>query len=155
MIRSRVVFLLPLVGVLALGCQKGDSSGASGRVYGTVTYKGKPVPAGTVSFQPKGQGPIATTNIAPDGSYEIMGVPPGDTIITVETDSVKTSNPENLPHYGPAGAKQFSPHPKDFQQSEASKGAYVQIPKKYSSKTSSPFHVTIHAGKQEQPLDLQ
>jgi hypothetical protein len=39
-------------------------------VVGKVTYRGKPVPTGTVMFTPE-EGPAATGNIAPDGTYRL------------------------------------------------------------------------------------
>jgi hypothetical protein len=42
-----------------------------------VTYKGKPVPNGTVLFVPDA-GPQATGEIGPDGSYTLTTFRPGD-----------------------------------------------------------------------------
>ena len=46
-------------------------------VHGKVTYKGKPVPNGTVSFIPDG-GTAATGEIGPDGSYALTTFRKGD-----------------------------------------------------------------------------
>jgi hypothetical protein len=46
-------------------------------VVGKVTYRGKPVPTGTVMFTPE-DGPAATGNIAPDGSYRLTTYRDGD-----------------------------------------------------------------------------
>jgi hypothetical protein len=49
------------------GCSDGRLKTAP--VKGTVTYNGKPVPQGSIMFQPE-QGPVATANIK-NGSYSL------------------------------------------------------------------------------------
>jgi hypothetical protein len=61
------------------GC--GGSGGPEmARVYGMVTYNGKPVTQGTISFQPTdpANGAPATGIIESDGSYRIQTTEPGD-----------------------------------------------------------------------------
>jgi hypothetical protein len=54
----------------AAGC--GSRSNGLAVVKGKVTYKGKPVPNGTVNFNPvNGNKPSATGKIQPDGSYTL------------------------------------------------------------------------------------
>lgn len=60
--------------VLSVALTSGCSSGANGLaiVKGKVTYKGKPVPNGTVNFNPvDGNKPSASGKIQPDGSYTL------------------------------------------------------------------------------------
>ena len=57
------------------GCGGGGPKLAA--VRGTVTYKGKPVPSGTVSFIPA-NGPAATGKINPDGTYTLTTFKAGD-----------------------------------------------------------------------------
>src|SRR5438105_2273574 len=53
-------------------------------VTGTVSYQGKPVPAGKVSFYgPNDQ--VASALIGEDGSYEAMNVPLGTVRVAVTT----------------------------------------------------------------------
>jgi len=55
---------------LVLGC--GSRSSGLAIVKGKVTYKGKPVPNGTVNFNPvDGNKPSASGKIQPDGSYTL------------------------------------------------------------------------------------
>src|SRR5262245_3718556 len=74
---SRVSCLIGVsVAALALaGC--GSSGPKTAPVRGTVTYKGKPVPNGTVTFIPDA-GHHATGDIRPDGSYTLTTFKPGD-----------------------------------------------------------------------------
>ncbi|HTK77536.1 MAG TPA: hypothetical protein VL371_19885 [Gemmataceae bacterium] len=60
---------------LLLGC--GAAGPKTAIVKGTVTYKGKPVPNGTVMFIPA-SGQHATGEIRPDGSYALSSFRPGD-----------------------------------------------------------------------------
>lgn len=61
---------------VAAGCgAKGDETAI---VRGKVTYNGKPVPNGTVMFNPDSPGPSATGDIQPDGSYTLGTYKPGD-----------------------------------------------------------------------------
>ena len=66
-----------LVGaVLALAGCGGDRL-KTAVVRGTVTYNGRPVPHGTISFIPA-SGPSATGELQPDGSYTLTTYRKGD-----------------------------------------------------------------------------
>ncbi|WP_435018891.1 hypothetical protein TA3x_000880 [Tundrisphaera sp. TA3] len=57
----------------------GSSGPEMARVSGKVTYKGNPVPKGTVTFLPASpEGRNATAEIQPDGSYTLQTQDPGD-----------------------------------------------------------------------------
>jgi hypothetical protein len=65
---------LLLVGVIVLlvgfaGCRRGPGLELA-PVHGKVTYKGKPLPNGTVMFVP-GEGPAAYGEISTDGSFRL------------------------------------------------------------------------------------
>ena len=60
---------------LLVGCGSGRPKTAI--VRGTVTYKGKPVPNGTVNFIPA-DGPSATATIGRDGAYRLTTFKEGD-----------------------------------------------------------------------------
>lgn len=60
---------------LLFGC--GVAGPKTAIVKGTVTFKGKPVPNGTVTFVPA-SGHHATGEIRPDGSYTLTSFRPGD-----------------------------------------------------------------------------
>jgi hypothetical protein len=74
---SRFAILLPLlVLVLISGC--GSSGLTTAPVRGKITYKGKPVPNGTVTYVPDGDKPAATGEIQPDGTYVLTTYDSGD-----------------------------------------------------------------------------
>ena len=61
--------------LLTAGCSPDRST-----VSGTVTYQGKNVPDGTISFLTAGR--VFEGEIR-DGAYEIQGIPPGEAIVTI------------------------------------------------------------------------
>lgn len=63
--------------VACIGCGTG-----TGDVTGTVTYKDKPLPGGTVTFLDAG-GTFYQSEIQPDGTYEVIGVPVGEAKVAV------------------------------------------------------------------------
>ncbi len=64
-----------LAALALIGC--GGGGPRLGAVRGTVTYKDKPVPNGTVLFVPA-NGPTATGKINPDGTYTLTTYKAGD-----------------------------------------------------------------------------
>jgi hypothetical protein len=73
---SRTLRLAAAAALIALaGCGGGNPKTAP--VKGTVTYKGRPVPNGTVTFIPE-SGPTATGELGPDGSYTLTTFRRGD-----------------------------------------------------------------------------
>jgi hypothetical protein len=62
-----------------LGCSSDDGVGQRYSVSGTVTYKGKPLPKGTIGFQPEEKGAArgASGEIV-DGAYSLTTQTPGD-----------------------------------------------------------------------------
>jgi hypothetical protein len=71
------LFALVVVAMTPLAC--GQSGPEMASVSGKVTYNGKPVPKGTISFVPVTQGGRnAVGEIGPDGSYKLQTEQPGD-----------------------------------------------------------------------------
>jgi hypothetical protein len=66
--------------VVTVGCSEDDGVGVRYPVSGTITYKGEPVPRGTVNFLPEAGTEIrpASGEIQPDGSYKLTTQTPGD-----------------------------------------------------------------------------
>jgi hypothetical protein len=81
---ARRLFWLPLLAVAA-GCGP-----ATGSISGTVTFKGEPVPSGTVSFLANAK--VVEGQIQ-DGHYEVAGVPVGEARITVARLDPKRPDP--------------------------------------------------------------
>lgn len=66
-----------------------------GTVSGKVTYKGKPLPAGTVKFH-SAKGKAVSATIQEDGTYRAKGVPAGDARLTVSR-GVGKGQPRGFP----------------------------------------------------------
>jgi len=74
--------LVGLVLAFLHGCGEDDGVGTRYPVRGTVTYKGQPVPNGTVSFMTEAKdGRSGGGGINPDGTYEASTVSPGDGLL--------------------------------------------------------------------------
>ena len=71
---ARLASIVFCIAVMSLAWASGCGSGSNGLavVKGKVAYKGKPVPNGTVNFNPMdGNKPSASGKIQPDGSYTL------------------------------------------------------------------------------------
>ncbi len=69
--------LVAMAGLVAAGCGSGGPK--MGRVSGTVTYQGKSLDAGTVTFiATDSERPNASGSIQPGGTYTLQTSEPGD-----------------------------------------------------------------------------
>jgi hypothetical protein len=137
-------------------------------VSGKVTYKGKALPDGKVTFWPaQAGGNPATAQIQPDGTYT-ASVAVGECAVTVETESVagrpQTGIPGGIPTKGNK-SRPGGPPPEVMAQikesmqagnapAEAHKGDYVKIDLKYSRPTTSGIQTTIQSGEQTYDIPL-
>jgi hypothetical protein len=74
--RAPILMLLVLSSAVS-GCG-GSNRMKTAIVKGQVTYKGRPVPNGTVLFIPSDQGPSATGELQKDGTYVLTTHQKGD-----------------------------------------------------------------------------
>jgi hypothetical protein len=159
----RVLFL----GVLALSVPLAVGCGGKGKVSGTVTLDGQPLPAGTITFVPS-KGPGAAGKIE-DGKYSVTGVPVGKMTVTVETDTIKqemvalaaasqpvqrsgggrmtadklAKMPENARAQFEAQKQQAEEAPRKYQELQTK---YRDIPQKYAKADSSGLTVEVKSG---------
>ena len=99
-------------------------------VQGMITFKGKPLPGGTVTFVSKDAKVKIAAMIAEDGTYKAT-VPAGKYRVTVSTEvEKKKDDPKDPPKPLPA------------------------IPKKYSDPDTSGLVITVKKGKQTFEIDL-
>ncbi len=157
-----LIAVFPLAALLCLaGC------GASGKVTGKVTYKGKPVPGGKVAFYGANNW-TGTSEIEEDGSYSIAKVPSGTVKITVDTSSFRPAKlPFNAPKMPNMQDTSKMPKPPDMPE-EAKKNPmynpqaraerekrYVEIPKKYADPEKSGLTYDVKSGTQTHNIDLK
>lgn len=69
--RLALVFCLAAMALATVGCGRSDLP-ELGRVQGTVTLDGKPLPGVIVQFSPKSGGRMAVANVDKDGKYDVM-----------------------------------------------------------------------------------
>lgn len=150
---GRLVLVFPLLLVLAAGCAQHGGS-APAKVSGKVTYNGKALGGGTITFYPESGGVYAVT-IDDDGTYAGTDLPVGDMPVTVETDSVKAAAKATSGYVDPKTGQKAPSSPLVQQQDNAPKGEYVKIPAKYKDKTKSGLTVTLAPGRQVKDFDLK
>jgi hypothetical protein len=102
----------------------------NGAITGKVTYKGVPLPGGTVTFH-AANGGRHVARIDANGAYELQDVPTGFAQVAVETLSAKDG-----PGAGANGSR------------------FVQIPAKYGSPTTSSLSYEIKASQQKFDINL-
>jgi hypothetical protein len=128
-----------LVALLALGwagCSRGP---AVGEVSGKVTFAGKPVPEGRITFINAAKGHAAEAVLQQDGSYAVV-TPEGGLVIG---DYVVLINPlivvdRSNPHSPPAPVEKPAP----------------DIPEKYRNQGRTPLRATVHKGPNTFNFDM-
>lgn len=89
--RLGFAFAVLIATALFAGCGPGNANTVL--VKGKVTYKGQPVPNGTLNFMPA-EGPSAYTEIKPDGSYELRAVRGKHKVVVVAMQDTTSALPE-------------------------------------------------------------
>ena len=146
---------LPLLAGVSLlfsfvGCSRDPTMPKLGKVHGKVTYEGKPVDSGTVTFNPilgKGgeTGQNATGQIESDGSYEMTTFNTGDGAILgqhVVAVVVREKGSENQGKPKPDSTIDYT-MPK------------IVTPSKYVSVETSPLRYTVREGDNTFDIDLK
>src|SRR3982751_4233439 len=89
---NRLLSAAVLVGSLTLlGCGGGGGGNSnSARISGALTYKGKPIKGGAMTFHGP-QGIAYAAQISPDGTYSATDIGVGEMVVTVDTEEI---NPE-------------------------------------------------------------
>jgi hypothetical protein len=136
--------------MLVVGC---DSGPKVAPVHGSVTYKGKPVPTGTVTFYPTTGGRPAVGNIASDGSYTLSRNQPGDGAAVGEYKATIEAR-EAAPAVAASQARSLTD---ELAASPASQGANALkdlVPAKYSTVETSGLTATVHSGNNQIDFNL-
>lgn len=129
-----------LVVFVAAGC------GRPPRVAGSVTVNGAPLPAGRVTFLCDGAGkPAISSEISPDGTYEILSPPAGRARISVQTFAPRPKPPAGV---DPGTGIDYSVGWEDT-------GPYVPIPERYHSPQTSGLVYEIRPGDQTFDITLE
>jgi hypothetical protein len=124
--------LLALAALLAGGCTPRKNF----TLKGSVSYQGKPVPAGIVKFYGPGDR-LSVAYVQPDGTFEITDLVPGPVKVAVEEDpGARMKASMGTPPAG--GAVQ-----------------HVSIPPRYWDEKTSGLEFTIDARTKDLPIKLE
>jgi hypothetical protein len=150
---------LLVFGVVVLGCSPSGPR-ANARVSGSITYKGQPVKGGVMKFVTP-EGTAYNALISPDGTYAANDIPPGELIITVDTEAINPgkSGPVMKGSEAAARAKesrsmQKRPGGPGGGGAEPPPNIYVKIPAKYANSKTSPLTLEVKPGRQVHNIEL-
>jgi hypothetical protein len=160
--KRRLILAMSLLVLFGFGCTESPSPS---KLSGTITYKGNPVTGGNMGLYAKDGGfyPVA---INADGTYAAADLPAGESVVTIETESLNPAKRGNAT-YGGARAKgqqTSSPMPGKMPgggggdaaagTAEVASGVYVKIPVKYSKKDTSGLTLNLTKGVNQKDFDL-
>jgi hypothetical protein len=145
--RLLLPLLCLLLGLSATGC------GGTGTVSGKVTYKGKPVPSGTITFQGSDGNPVSA-QLDKEGNYTARNVKTGDAKVTITA-----IDESKMLEFAEALKKQRrgeGPKPGDKPViPQMPKGALNLVPAQYGQFDTSGLTATIKSGSNTQNFDLK
>lgn len=147
--RRLAAALLPAVLVLA-GCS------GNGEVSGKVTYQGRPVPWGRITFLSDVGDHVVKSTAITDGRYTLADFPAGPAVISVETFPPAPAPGAAPPRTGPvtAGATGIRPPENGNPFAAPSGDKYVWVPPQFANPDKSGLKYVVSAGKQDHPVDL-
>jgi|SRR6516165_7032671 hypothetical protein len=120
-------------------CAADEKAAKTGTISGNVTYQGKPLPAGIITFH-TADGKALAGAIQSDGTYSVAKVPVGRVRVAVTTEVPKPKpRPEDKPK--PPGEKDAP-------------AKVIPIPAKYADPNTSGIVVTVVEGKQTVDIKL-
>jgi hypothetical protein len=129
---------LAVLSLAAVGMGCGSGKGGA-KVSGTVKYKGKPLPSGTVTFFDAKKEIVGSSAIK-DGSYAVEGVPPGKMMVSVTTPPAVKVDPRHPPPKDMPGEPPLPVMP---------------IPAQYGNPEQSGLTYDVKAGNQDFPIELR
>jgi hypothetical protein len=158
MFRALVCLLVAAIPIAALtGCGGGNPSPC--RVSGSLTYKGQPIKTANMAFHTADGGVRIPAAVDADG-YVATDLPPGEFIITVETESFKAaaaagkSTEKYASKYIQNQQQRPPPEGHTVAPAASPKETYVKIPEKYSNTKNSPLTATLKPGRQVVNFEL-
>lgn len=132
-----------LVPLATSGC------GGSGNVTGTVSYNGKLLRGGNVTFVSAAGNRSVSASIQDDGTYTLTHVPAGPVTVCVETESQKQAAGAVRHYKAPPGQQA----PIGLEDTPESKH-YTPIPEKFSKPEESGQSYTVKSGSQTYDIKL-
>ncbi|HVK16948.1 MAG TPA: hypothetical protein VM533_08355 [Fimbriiglobus sp.] len=136
--RTALVALAALAALWAAAGCGGEKRARTARVNGKVTYKGKAVPNGTVTFIPASGGPSATGEIAKDGTFSMTTYSSGDGAILGKHKVVIVA----MQDMGEKLPEERVPLPPPI------------VPNRYTNPATSPLTAEVQDGENSPVFDL-
>jgi hypothetical protein len=121
----------------------------TGFVTGKVTYQGRPLTSGAITFHGE-DGRTDSGAINAEGNYVVPNAPTGAVKVTVVVRVVKSIAP---PRSGPGGTA--TKHPDEGKQPRAPAVVPVVIPARYEDPDKSGLTFQVRAGKQTIDVPLE
>ncbi len=153
----RLLYTLLLSILFIAGCHATRPGEQQGEVSGKVTYKGKPLPGGRISFfGARGYNGMAI--ISPQGEYSIKA-PLGECQIGVD-NSILKSDPKQEKYKGkiikkkPWDKADGDKTGEEMKTSHGVTGIYVPLPAHYADPTTSGLKYTVRSGSQTYDIEL-
>ena len=143
----RIIAVSFLLLLLSAGCEPN-----TGEVSGKVTYRRQPLPYGTILFYCSDQ-QIISRLIAPDGTFDVAGIPAGLVRIAIRTYPPIPPGfqiPQKLPPSRNAPILSRAP----VVQPSGNTRQQVKIPRKYSNPDESGLVLEVSEGSQTFNIDL-
>ena len=140
------LFLLALLVPLAAGC---SSKKGKAVVKGTVTFNGKLLKAGIVSFQ-TADNRIGTGRIETNGEYTILDAPIGDAKITV----IMPVAPQAMPKAPKDMSMPAEMIPKDSGAPPVNPKDLIPLPQKYATIETTDLKHTVTPGESKYDITL-
>jgi hypothetical protein len=145
-----------LVALASLGLDAGCGNGPHlAPVQGKVTYKGAPVPTGTITFHPVEGGRSASGTITSDGSYSLARRMPGDEVIvgkyTVTIEATEAAAQITTTQHVASLTDEVTVIP----DARVSAPPKELVPVKYSTVESSGLTATVNSGPNQIDFNLR
>lgn len=134
-----VLFLLA-----ALGCGDSSSTMQQAEVSGTVSYQGRPLPGGMISFLSE-RGFQNSAVISPDGHFRIKAAV-GRSKVTIDNRMLSKQQKSTGPR--------LKNRPDSAEASPTVEGTYVPLPEKYLSADESGLTYDVQKGTQTHDFQL-
>jgi hypothetical protein len=148
------------------GCSTKNPN-APANLHGKVSYNGKPVTGGTLTLLAPNNTGRFSCPIDRDGFYGLADLPPGECVVTVDTEGLKAQKARSGGGGGYGSESGHKMNPNDYRQKmialgkvsgEAAApktlGEYVKIPTRYSNPAQTPLRVTLSKGDMKQDFEL-
>jgi hypothetical protein len=144
--RLRIGFVL-LLALIGSGCSRPKSE-----VSGTVTYQGKPVPIGTVTFLDANNKAVGSSAIA-NGKYAMIKAPEGPVKILVTTPPPPPGGAASVSAILKKGTLKGKTLPSDLPSEPPP--VPIAVPAKYGIVDQTDLTYTVQPGAQEHAIELK